>query len=75
LDFKKIARRTSVKEFMDKKYIFGIFIVFVILAGIGIILLNPGISSAAKVSQNLYNSPLLIAAAAWIIILRTSQMT
>lgn len=61
---------------MDKKYIFETFIAFVVFVGIGVILLNLSVSSATKVSQDesVIPRPLLIATAAWRIILRAYQV-
>lgn len=60
---------------MDKKYIFRTFIAFVVFVGIGVILLNLSVSSATKVSQDdLIPRPLLIATAAWRIILQAYQV-
>ncbi len=42
---------------MDKKQIFGIFIALIVLAGIGVILLNPSGSSDSSDSQKVNTSP------------------
>ena len=44
---------------MDKKYVFiGILSAFVVLTGIGLMLLNQGVSSDTKLLQFMANSPL-----------------
>ena len=64
------AKRTSMEVLMDKKHIFGIFIALIVLAGIGVALLNQGGSSdlggsqevnastPAEKSVNTFNQPL-----------------
>lgn len=48
-----------MEEFMDKKYVFiGILSAFVVLTGIGLMLLNQGVSSDTKLLQFMANSPL-----------------
>jgi len=46
------ARRTSMEVLMDKKHIFGIIIALIVLAGVGVILLNQGGSSDSSGLQD-----------------------
>lgn len=54
--FLALARRTSMEVLMDKKHTFGIFVALIVLAGIGIVLLNQGGSSNSDGSQEVNTS-------------------